>query len=186
MPQPVSAERYSLVARTLHWAIAALILANLVGGLLVANFDGAPWRRAVFDLHKANGFVILVLCVLRLAWRLYCPPPAAHPGKAAWGRPVAALTHTALYFLMVLTPLVGLWVSSAAPTHHAIMIFGWQAPFLPVLQGREFAGAAGGVHRVLAWTMMAMLVLHVGAALRHRFIDRDGVMDRMSLLPRKA
>ena len=184
MPHPVSAERYSLVARLLHWLIAAFILTNIALGVGAANTEG-DLHRVLLDTHKPVGFCILVFSVIRLAWRIYCPPPPAMAG-AAWERPVAALTHTALYFLMVLTPFAGLWVSSAAPTHHAIMILGWQAPFLPVLQGREFAGAAGGVHKIMAWSMIALLVLHIAAALKHRFVNRDGVMDRMSLVPRKA
>lgn len=184
MPQPVTLERYSKVAIVLHWLIAAFILTNIGLGIGAANTEGAV-HRVVLDLHKPVGFVILCLSLVRLAWRIYCPPPAAMEGKAAWERPLAALAHTALYFLMVLTPFVGLWVSSAAPTRHEINVLGFNAPFLPVMQGREFAVAAGGVHKYLAWSLIALLVLHVAAALKHRFVNRDGVMDRMSLLPRR-
>lgn len=182
MPHPVALERYSRVAVALHWAMAALVLTNLAGGLIAANFEG-ELRRVVLDLHKSIGLVILGLSLVRLAWRLYRPPPVWAERRAAWERPLATSVHVAFYFLMVLTPLLGWWVSSATVTRHAIVIVGFHAPFLPVERGADLATAARDTHRVLAWTLMALLGLHIGAALRHRFIARDNALARMSLPP---
>jgi hypothetical protein len=98
---------------------------------------------------------------------------------------VAKIVHVAFYFMMILIPFLGWWVSSAAKTLHPINVLGWHAPFLPVMRGREFAGGIMEMHRFLGFTMAALLLLHIGAALKHRFIDRDGVLGRMSLPPAK-
>lgn len=180
MPEPVTLERYTRTAVLLHWLIAALILANLVLAVTSANSEGSL-HRTVLNLHKSIGFSILLLSLVRLAWRLYCPPPAYVDGKAAWERPLASIVHVAFYFLMILIPLLGWWVSSAAKTLHPINVLGWHAPFLPVLRGREFSGGFMEMHRFLGFTMGGLLVLHIGAALKHRFINRDGVLGRMSL-----
>lgn len=179
----VTSERYTRTAATLHWLIAILILANLVLALVSANFEGAVHRTAL-DLHKSIGFSVLLLSLVRLAWRLYRPPPLMVEGKA-WERTLAEIVHVAFYFMMVLIPFLGWWVSSGAKTKHAINVLGWRAPFLPVMSGREFTGPIMGMHKTLGFAMAALLVLHIGAALKHRFVNRDRVLDRMSLLPRK-
>jgi len=180
--EQVSFERYSRVAVFLHWVMAALILVNLILAVVSANSEGGA-HRVVLNLHKSIGFSVLLLSLARLAWRLYRPPPPMLAGKAAWERPVAGIVHTAFYFMMVLIPFLGWWVSSAAPKRHAINLLGWEAPFLPVMQGKAFAGAAMAGHKVLGFTMAALLVLHIGAALKHHFIDRDKVLSRMTFPP---
>ncbi len=182
MPEPVALERYTRFAVLLHWLIAALIIVNLALAVTSANSEG-PLHRTVLDLHKSIGFSVLLLSLVRLAWRLYRPPPAAVEGKAAWERPLASIVHVAFYFMMILIPFLGWWVSSGAKTLHPINVLGWHAPFLPVMRGREYTGGIMAMHQFLGFTMAALLVLHIGAALKHRFIDRDGIMGRMSLLP---
>lgn len=184
MSKPVSLERYTVAAVLLHWVIAVLILANLVLAVTSANSEGVL-HRTVLNLHKSIGFSVLLLSLVRLAWRLYRPPPAAFEGQAAWERSLASAVHVAFYFMMILIPLLGWWVSSAAKTLHPINVLGWHAPFLPVMRGREFSGGIMEMHRFLGFAMAALLALHIGAALKHRFIDRDGLMGRMSLLPTK-
>lgn len=183
MTSPVTSERYTKTAAILHWIIAILILTNLVLALVSANFEG-PVHRTALDLHKSIGFSVLLLSLVRLAWRLYRPPPPMVEGKA-WERTLAEIVHVAFYFMMVLIPFLGWWVSSGAKTKHAINVLGWHAPFLPVLSGKEFTGPFMAGHKILGFTMAALLVLHIGAALKHRFVDKDGVLGRMSLLPPK-
>jgi cytochrome b561 len=184
MPKPVALERYTRTAALLHWVIAVLILTNLVLAVTSANSESGL-HRTVLNLHKSIGFSVLLLSLVRLAWRLYCPPPPILEGKAAWERPLASIVHVAFYFMMILIPLLGWWVSSAAKTLHPINVLGWHAPFLPVMRGKEFAGGFMTMHKTLGFSMAALLVLHIGAALKHKFINRDGVMGRMSLLPAK-
>lgn len=184
MTQPVSLERYTRIAVVLHWLIAILILGNLVLAIVSANFEG-PLHRTVLNLHKSVGFSVLLLSLVRLAWRLCRPPPPMREGKA-WERAVAEIVHVAFYFLMVLIPLLGWVVSSGAKTRHAINVLGWHAPFLPIMSGKQFTGPFMDAHRLLGFTMAALLVLHIGAALKHRFIDKDGVLGRMSLWSRKS
>jgi cytochrome b561 len=182
MPKPVALERYTRTAVLLHWVIAVLILANLALAVTSANSEGGL-HRTVLDFHKSIGFSVLLLSLVRLAWRLYCPPPPPVEGQAAWERALASAVHVAFYFMMILIPFLGWWVSSAAKTLHPINVLGWHAPFLPVLRGREYAGSIMVMHRTLGFAMAGLLALHIGAALKHRFIDRDAVLGRMSLLP---
>jgi cytochrome b561 len=184
MSKPISTERYTSTAVLMHWLIAVLILANLALAVTSANSEG-PLHRTVLNLHKSIGFSVLLLSLVRLAWRLYCPPPPVLEGTPGWEHVLARVVHVAFYFMMILIPFLGWWVSSAAKTLHPINVLGWHAPFLPVMRGREFAGGIMEMHRFLGFSMAALLVLHIGAALKHRFIDRDGVLGRMSLLPSK-
>lgn len=183
MTQTADTARYSRVAAALHWLIAALILTNIALGWIASLTEGA-WHRITLDPHKAIGICVLALSLARLAWRLYCPPPELAPGKAAWERPLAAAVHAAFYFLIIATPLAGWWLSSAVPTPHPIMIFGLEVPMLPVAKGMAFAKGAGGLHEKLAWTLAALVALHVAAAVKHTVVDRDGLLSRMSLLRR--
>ncbi|MGR4866589.1 cytochrome b [Caulobacter sp. LARHSG274] len=184
MTQSLRLERYTRTAVVLHWLIAILILGNLILALVSANSAG-PLHRTALDLHKSVGFSVLLLSLVRLAWRLYRPPPPMREGKA-WERAAAEIVHVAFYFLMVLIPVLGWVVSSGAKTRHAINVLGWHAPFLPVMSGKQFTGPFMDTHRLLGFTMAALLILHIGAALKHRFLDKDGVLGRMSLWPRRS
>jgi cytochrome b561 len=163
---------YSRVAMLFHWTIAALVIVNLTIGLLHDAIGGMP-------LHKAIGLTVLALTAARLGWRLLHPAPPLPAHTPAWERAAAHATHWTLYLLMVAMPLTGWLMVSGGPTPRPTSWFGLaQVPPLPV--GRAAGGFGHEAHELLGWLMLALVVLHVAAALRHHLLLRDGVLGRMA------
>ncbi|NIJ07316.1 cytochrome b561 [Sphingomonas vulcanisoli] len=175
--------RYSHVAILLHWAIAALVLTTIPLGVYGANFGGDLARTAK-DIHKPIGILILALTLVRVGWRLSHKPPALPDGMTPAMRRVARGTHIAFYVLLLVLPLSGWWMSSAVPVRHPISFGLFDVPFLPVPRGFASAGPAHLVHVALGFLMIGLAALHIAAALKHQFVDRDQVLNRM--LPRSA
>ena len=179
------AARYTSVAITLHWLIAIGILSLIVLGLIMTQLDlttGTKFR--LFQLHKSIGITVLGFALLRLAWRLsHRPPPLPHSMPTA-ERQAAESTHTALYAFMLGMPLSGWAVVSASPRNIPTVLYGilpW--PHLPVLSTLHDKAPVEKVlvyvHVVGTWILIALLALHIGAALRHHFWLRDNIMWRM-------
>jgi cytochrome b561 len=146
-------------------------------GLYMADLPLSPSRIRLFNYHKWAGITLLALAVARLAWRLVRRPPAEPASLKPYERVVSAWTHRALYLLFFAVPVLGWMHSSAAG--FPVVWFG-KIP-LPDLVGKdkELAETLGDVHSALAWTIAVLAALHAAAAVKHRVIDRDTVMDRM-------
>ena len=185
---------YSAVAIVFHWAIAAAIIGNLALGWWMGSAleVAATQAQAIagFQLHKSLGFTILGLSLLRLAWRLLHKPPPLPP-MPAWEKFATKATHWAFYALMIVVPLSGWTYVSAqwrgeAPLSVPTLWFGlFEVPHLfdtqalSAAERRDIASRTFTAHFYLAWGMAALLALHVGAALKHRFINRDTVLANM-------
>jgi cytochrome b561 len=169
-------ERYSTVAIWFHWIIALLIIANLIIGI---GHDGVPALRALMGAHFAIGLTVLALTVLRLGWRLGHRAPSYPNSMAGWEKGMAHANQWLLYVLMLALPLTGWLMMSGPGPHRPMTWFGlFNMPFLPASKGA--AGFGHEAHGVLGWTMLALVVLHVAAALRHHFIRRDRILVRMA------
>ena len=168
-------ERYSLVARVLHWTIALLILFNLWLGFA---HDSLPRDWQVMPVHKSVGLTVLALTLLRILWRFARPAPALPAGMPRWEQRVAKGTHFAFYALMLLIPLTG-WIMTSAGTRPLNWFFLFDVPKWPVTKGDAIVGLSGETHEVGAFLWAALILLHVLAALRHQFILKDGLMRRM-------
>lgn len=167
--------RYTSVARALHWVIALLILTNFFFGFA---HDALPKDWAVMPVHKSIGLTVLALTLLRIMWRLThrAPPlPAAMP---AWEKGAAHLTHFAFYALMLILPLSG-WIMSSAGPRPLSLFFLFDVPKFAVAKGDAIVGISHEAHELLPWLWVALILLHVGAALRHHFLLRDGILRRM-------
>ena len=174
---------YSRPAILLHWAIAVLVLSTIPIGLYGAS-DKNDAAQAATNLHKSIGIVILALTVIRVAWRLgHTPPPLPDSMNPALRR-IARLTQGLFYFLLLVLPFSGWWMSSAVPQRHPFGFGLFDVPFLPVPRGWASAGPAHFVHVNLAWVMVGLAALHIAAALKHHFVDRDAILAGM--LPRRA
>jgi cytochrome b561 len=175
---PPPTRRYHPVAVALHWLLALLIVAGFVLGLYMTGLPISPARLKLYNLHKWLGIVILLLSALRLLWRLAVKPPADLP-MPVWQRRAAHATHALLYLLFFAVPLAG-WAHSSAVGFPVVLFGRWPLPdFVPV--DRALGGTLAEVHEALAFTLAAAVVLHVGAALKHQFVDRDGLIDRMRI-----
>ena len=173
--------RYTVLAKTFHWLLALLITASFAFGLYMVELPFSPARLKQYNWHKWAGITILTLSALRLLWRLtHCPPPLS-AGIPAWQKSASAATHGLLYLLFFAAPLAGWAYSSAA---------GFPVVYLGVLplpdwvpRGAELAQQLKLLHRVLTYSMAALVALHIAAAVKHHVIDKDGLLDRMNPFP---
>lgn len=178
-------EGWGLGARLLHWIMAGLILFLLGLGVWMANFVPDPLQRFVLtQMHKSWGFVAFCLVALRGGWRLVDRPRPRLPPMPAWQERAAQGSHAALYALMVAMPVSGWVMASASPVQDALgmgnEVFGLFAMPDPWVPGVEAVSrAARSVHAAAAIALAAVLALHVAAAAKHHFIDRDDVLLRM-------
>ncbi len=177
-----ASDRYTPIAQALHWLLALMIACSFCVGLYMHELPLSPMRLRLFNGHKWAGVTILALSALRLLWRLaHRPPP--DPPMPAWQRRAAHITHAALYVLFFAVPLAGWGYSSAVG--FPVVLFG----VLPlpdfVTPDRALAATLKPLHGQLAWALAVIVVLHIAAALKHHFIDRDGLLQRM-LPPRRA
>ena len=182
-----STVRYGAVAMTLHWLLAVMILFMAGLGFFMTRLDETDERMfPLFQLHKSIGLTILILSVVRLAWRFANPIPALPQGMGAWERFAARGTHVLFYVLMIGVPLMGWATVSSAPLAVPTMWFGlfeWpHIPFLanlPRAEKRMIEAPLAVTHSLLALGMLGLVALHVAAALKHQFRDRDDVLKRM-------
>ncbi len=181
----MSEGRYHPVAAILHWTIAALIIGQIIGGLYMHGLpNSSPVKFDLYQLHKSFGLTVLFLSLVRLGWRLTHKTPSLPPSVPAWQKLAARATHWAFYALMILTPLAGWAIVSVSPTDIPTKWFGLiPVPHLPFFGGVADREAAEHLfeeqHEVLAKIIIGLLILHVGAALKHAFVDKDGVFQSM-------
>ncbi|MET0183052.1 MAG: cytochrome b/b6 domain-containing protein [Caulobacterales bacterium] len=193
----MKADRYAVLAIVLHWAIAILIVFNILLGWWMhdAIEDAGTAARAIigYQAHKSIGLTVLTLSLIRLGWRIANPPPALPGDMPAWEKLAAKATHWVFYALMILIPLTGWLYVSAGWSHEndrplsvPTFYFGlFQVPHLFGLEHaandtrESVAGASIEAHELLVWGALALLALHVGAALKHWLIDKDGVTPKM-------
>ena len=168
--------RYTSTAVALHWLLALAIIGSLSVGLIMTSLPFSPLRLKLINWHKWAGICILALSLLRLGWRLSHQPPASVSGPL-WQQRSASAAHALMYGLFFAVPLVGWAYSSAAG--FPLVLFG----VLPlpdwVVVDRELAAALKAWHRGLAYSLAALIGLHVAAALKHQLLDRDGLIGRM-------
>jgi len=179
---PTTVTRYHLLARALHAPSALALVAVFALGLYMADLPFSPQRLQYYSWHKWAGVMVLVFSAVRLLVRLLKPPPplpaAITSAMPAWQRRAHHATHVGLYGLFFAVPLLGWAYSSAAG--FPIVLFGlWQLPdFVPVSEA--LADVLKPAHRFAAYAMAALVLLHVAGALKHHFVDRDGLLQRMA------
>jgi cytochrome b561 len=195
-------ERYTAVAIVLHWAIAVAILFMLpLGFIMHERAEHGDTSQAVFaayQLHKSIGLTVLALTLVRLLWRLMHRPPPLAAGMPAWERLAARVSHWGFYALTLALPLSGwLYVSAgwsiheneplAVPTHWFGLfdvphLFG--LPHAPHEVRAETAETAMTAHVIFAWSIIVFAAIHIAAALKHHFLDRDATLAHMVPLVR--
>lgn len=173
--------RYTGVAILLHWVLAAALIGLFVLGMYMADLPFSPTRLKYYNWHKWAGMTVLGLSALRLVWRITHPAPALpaaiESAMPAWQRAAHHGTHHALYLLFFLVPLAG-WLYSSAAGFPVVMFGVFPLPDL-IAASPELAETLKPVHKLLAFALGLLVVLHVGAAVKHQLIDRDGLMQRM-------
>ena len=175
------ATRYDPVAVSLHWTIAVLILCMLPLGFFMGDLP-ISIRFDAYAVHKSIGITILALSLFRLIWRFLNPPPLLPTGMSALEVFLAKAAHWGLYFLMIAMPLTGWLMVSASKKYPTVYFWMGEVPFIPMpvgLDGKATSHLFGGYHYWLAYGAIALITLHVVAALKHHFVNRDAVLRRM-------
>jgi cytochrome b561 len=175
-----SPARYGAVARLLHWLVALLIVFVFALGLSVDAFPH-EWEDGIVLIHKDAGVAIVVLALLRLAWRQAVPPPAA-VGEGTVAARLAFLGHVALYVLMVAVPVIGIALSVLRGQGFDFGLFS----IPPLMEAnRPLARSVKEVHELAAWALVLLAGAHALVALFHHYVLKDGVLMRM-MPPRTA
>ncbi|RFU48588.1 cytochrome b [Paraburkholderia sp. DHOC27] len=175
---PSQKPRYSAMAMSLHWLIALLIVVGFYIGWIMTDIPGfTPTKLKYFSWHKWIGVTVFALAVIRLVWRLTHRAPPLPLGMAPLQKLAAEVVHVVLYVLMFAIPISGYLYSSAA----GIQVVYLGILPLPTLIGPDPAlkVVLKTIHISLDYTLAVLVIAHVLAALKHQFLDRDGLLARM-------
>lgn len=173
--------RYDPVAVFLHWFIALSIIVMIPLGLFMDDLP-ISIRFDAYAFHKSLGLVVLTLSLFRLIWRFMNPPPALPASMKPWEKLAANTVHWVLYFLMFAMPLTGWLMVSATKKYPTVFFWSFEVPFIPMpggIDAKETHEMFENLHLYLAYGAIALVLGHVGAALKHHFIVKDGVLYHM-------
>jgi cytochrome b561 len=177
MPQGRTAIRYGRTAAGLHWLTAAAVLGMIGVGLWMVGLPIGRQKLVVYGWHKWIGLAIMVLTIVRLVWRWTHAPPPLPDRLARWEQQAAPFVHGLLYALLLAMPLSGWLMTSAA----GLPVFWFGLFQVPDLVDRDPAlfDLFRGIHHWLSRALIVLLVIHIGAVVRHDVLRRDGVLRRM-------
>ena len=170
-------QRYTRVSMSLHWLIALMLVFNFSLGLYMADLPLSPLKLQRYSWHKWAGVTIFFLVLLRLLWRITHRPPAPVP-MPKWQLMASEAVHYLLYVLMVIIPISG-WLMSSAHSFQTVWFGVLPLPDL-LEKNHDLAETLEDVHAFLNYGMLALVGLHVAAALKHQFIEKDRLLSRMN------
>jgi cytochrome b561 len=174
MPVKSTSSRYGGVAILIHWTSALAVVLAFAAGLAMANAADPMRQAAILPIHITFASLVIVLTLLRIAWWLFADKrPALPAGQPRWQRAVARLTHGAIYAVILIMATSGIAMVVASGALEQVFA-GGPLPDLSALPPRI-------AHGVLSRLLLALLVLHIGAALYHQFIRRDRQLARMGI-----
>lgn len=180
----VEAASYGTVAKWFHWITVPLIAIALPVGFIIRYItpegEGVA-KMAFYAIHESAGLTIFFVALLRLAWRLMHRPPPHPPGVPRLMARMADGVHHALYAMLILQPLLGFFMTNAFgfPMQGATAYLGF-VDFPKFMEAHEsLAKVLKGLHTLGGWTILVLLVLHIGGAVFHQAIRRDRTLLRM-------
>ncbi len=169
---------YGSVSKLFHWLTALAVISLLIVGWWMGGLDKTlAYKWTVYNVHKLVGLTVLAVTLLRILWLLHCKHPALPHSIPAIERFAARAVHVALYTVLMLMPLSG-WVMSTAGDH-APTLGKHALPMPTIALNKTVAHQWNTLHEVLAWVIVALVVLHILGALKHHFIDKNNVLRRM-------
>jgi cytochrome b561 len=169
---------WGAMAKTFHWVVAALVIYSTGYGWWMTHVAERAGRTALYQSHSSIGYDLLLLLVLRLAWRLIDRAPALPDNLQRWERVTARASHVLLYLLMLAVSIGGWLLLGTFSRTIEGTLFGIIAVPPPVLD-RSLHGVLEEGHEFLAYALLALVAVHVAAALRHHYIKKNDVLRRM-------
>ena len=173
--------KYPVVMRLFHWAMALIIIGLIWAGITMVSLpDNNPVKFGVFfPWHKSFGMLILFMVVARLVIRSRSAVPPLSSTLSRFESRAATAMHVALYVLMIIVPVSGYSMSSVYTQSDGVNFFG---TFIPewIPKNDAWFQPLFDLHRMLAFTLLGLLVIHVAGALKHRFVDRSPEKDGLS------
>lgn len=171
-------DSYGTIAKTFHWGIAITIYCMLPLGYFLDSIKPQRLQDLSYIVHESIGIMILTLIVARFVWKLTNPSPALPSNTPLWQRVASRLVHYGLYAALIIMPLSG-WVM-ATSSGYFVNFLGLGTLRMPgVPLSKNLASQAHEVHEVVALIIISLIVIHVIAALKHHFVDKDNVLKRM-------
>lgn len=173
--------QYSKISQLLHWLIAGLIIGQFILAKLserAEQNDSVVQQLALLANHKSIGMTILMLALIRLIWRLFNSPPPLPKSMPVWQMSASAWTHRIIYALLFFIPLSG-WLMSSATAYSVSWFNLFAFPDL-VAADKGLAGILHQAHEISTKLLFVIVVIHVLAALKHHYIDKDEVLLRMA------
>jgi len=169
--------RYTRTAIALHWLIFVLIACGFALAVYMVDLPLSPQKLKFFSWHKWIGVTVFMLALARVAWRIAHPAPALPAAVPAWQRRAAAVNLVALYVLILAIPPTG-WLYSSATGVPTVYLGLVQLPDL-IAKDKALAEQLKLVHVTLNFFMLMLVIIHAAAALKHHYVDRDDVLERM-------
>lgn len=171
-------DRYGWGMISLHWLVAVTVFSMFAFGYWMVDLDYYhAWYKKGPDLHRSIGVLLLAVMALRLVWRILNPPPAAETGLTAWEKAGAQIVHWAFYLMVLLIATTGYLITTA--DGRGLLVFDWFEVPAVTFDIKNQEDLAGEVHWYLALVMMSLASVHILAALKHHFVDKDQTLMRM-------
>lgn len=177
-------QKYSTVQRVLHWAVAIALFGVLGVGLLMGflgfkgltELFGADLRNMLYKYHKTFGLVILAAMLIRLAVKVRRGAPSYDPPLSPFQALASSLVHKALYVCLVAMPILG-WLATDA-LNFPVEFFNWNVPQF-IDKNEDLGELLFWLHGIVGWAIVGLIAVHIGAALLHALVLKDGILKRM-------
>ena len=170
-------QRFGTLTKTLHWVMALLVICLLGVGLWMGGLENNPTKFQIYALHKSFGICVLALVFTRILWHIYSRKPGFVDGMKPWEKLAAHAAHIFLYIAMIGMPLSG-WLMTSAKGYTVTVFFTFDLPKL-IGENEKLGGLLAQIHLFLGYALIAAIAVHIGAALKHHFINKDTTLKRM-------
>jgi cytochrome b561 len=170
-------ESFGTLTKTLHWVMALFVIGLLGIGLWMTGLENSPDKFKIYALHKSFGICVLALVFARILWHVYSRKPGFVDGMKPWEKLAAHAAHIFLYLAMIVMPLSG-WLMSSAKGYTVTVFFTFDLPHL-ISENEEWGKLFSETHELLGYALIAAVAVHVGAALKHHFVNKDATLKRM-------
>jgi len=179
-----SQDHYGSVSKLFHWLTVLILIGMFTIGFFGGSVQDAATRSSLYQGHKATGLLVIMITLLRLGWKLINPRPRLPDNIPAWQRKSANAAHFLLYGFLLAMPFSG-WIMATAAGKYPNFYGLFVAPLPGIEQSKALAKTFSQVHGIIAWCFLAVIALHLLAALKHHFINRDTVLRNMLPFTRK-